>query len=451
MAPHRRVGRLKRGYSLAGALTSRTCLGDHPRESVYVEPVSPPQGVLVQVRILITDGEQRSSLAAVRSLGRAGHHVTVCSHLARPLAGASRYCRGAHQVPNAAMDEDGFVAAVRDLVDSGDVDFLLPMTDRSMPLLMGLTGHLGEARVLAPDPAAYEALTDKVHLVDLARALGVPVPRSFLAARAEDVVQGGRLAPDFQAFLDDVSLPVILKPGHSVVVGEGAEERFGVREILSEEEFEAAVSAYPAQAYPLMIQQRISGPGLGAFVLSDRGRLVAAFGHRRIREKPPWGGVSVYRESVALREDLREYAAQLLSRVGWSGVAMIEFKEDASTGTPYLMEVNGRFWGSLQLAVDAGVDFPRLLLDEASGAGVRDIAEPRTGIRSRWLLGDLDHLIAVLRAPRDIRMEHPEIPGKVQAIMRFLVPWRPGDRLEVLRLTDPGPFLREAAQWLGAL
>ncbi len=403
------------------------------------------------MRILITDGEQRSSLAAVRSLGRAGHHVTVCSHLAKPLAGASRYCRGVHRVPDASTDEDGFVAAVRDLAQSASLDFLLPMTDRSVPLVLELAGSLDGTTVLVPDRTAYEALTDKVHLMDLARDLGVPAPRSYLAATPGDVVGEAGLTTGFRAFLEHVSLPVILKPGHSVVVGRGAEERFGVREIFSEDEFASAVSAYPAEAYPLMIQQRISGPGLGAFVLADRGRLVATFGHRRIREKPPWGGVSVYRESVPLRDDLREHASRLLGRVGWSGVAMIEFKEDASTGTPYLMEVNGRFWGSLQLAVDAGVDFPRLLVDHASGTEVAAVTGPRTGIRSRWLLGDLDHLIAVLRAPRTIRQEHPEIPGKVQAIMRFLVPWRPGDRFEVLRPTDPGPFLREVVEWLRAL
>ena len=82
----------------------------------------------------------------------------------------------------------------------------------------------------------------------------------------------------------------------------------------------------------------------------------AVFAHRRLREKPPSGGVSVYRESVAPDPSLVARAAALLAGLGWRGVAMVEMKTDARTGTPYLMEVNGRFWGSLQLAVDAGVD-----------------------------------------------------------------------------------------------
>jgi predicted ATP-grasp superfamily ATP-dependent carboligase len=57
----------------------------------------------------------------------------------------------------------------------------------------------------------------------------------------------------------------------------------------------------------------------------------------------------------------------LLGQFDWQGVAMVEFKVEANTGTPYLLEVNGRFWGSLQLAIDAGVDFPALLVDAATG------------------------------------------------------------------------------------
>ncbi|MDH5761188.1 MAG: ATP-dependent carboxylate-amine ligase, partial [Gemmatimonadota bacterium] len=121
------------------------------------------------------------------------------------------------------------------------------------------------------------------------------------------------------------------------------------------------------------------------------------------------------------------------------------------TGTPYLMEVNGRFWGSLQLAVDAGVDFPELLVRVAEGKDVPPIPGYRIGVRSRWLWGDVDHLLSVLRGPKGLRETHPELPTALGAVARFLVPWRPGDRFEVLRPDDPRPFLRESAEWFRAL
>ena len=109
----------------------------------------------------------------------------------------------------------------------------------------------------------------------------------------------------------------------------------------------------------MLLQERIEGPGVGVFVCCDRGEPVALFAHRRLREKPPSGGVSVLCESAAARSDRRATSAtRLLQALDWRGVAMVEFKRDLRDGSLRLMEINGRFWGSLQLAIDAGVEFP---------------------------------------------------------------------------------------------
>ena len=192
-------------------------------------------------------------------------------------------------------------------------------------------------------------------------------------------------------------------------------------------------------AYPLLVQRRIVGPGRGVFILIWEGCVCAAFGHRRIRE------------SVAVPGELLEKSRRLLEYFGWNGVAMVEFKEDEVTGTPYLMEVNARFWGSLQLAIDSGVDFPKILVDLATGKERAPSPPAKVGVRSRWLWGDVDHLIAALRAPRSFRRSFSDVPTPWGALQNFLVPWRPGNRLEVLRLSDPGPFLRESAEWFRAL
>ncbi len=116
-----------------------------------------------------------------------------------------------------------------------------------------------------------------------------------------------------------------------------------------------------------------------------------------------------------------------------------------------MMEVNGRFWGSLQLAIDAGVDFPTLLLRTALGEEVAPVTSYRSGVRSRWLWGDVDHLIGMMRMPRSVLATHPELPGRMGALARFVLPWRPGDRFEVLRFRDPAPFFRESVQWIEAV
>ena len=153
---------------------------------------------------------------------------------------------------------------------------------------------------------------------------------------------------------------------------------------------------FPERAYPLLAQRLVDGPGLGVFLLVWDGRTIASFAHRRIREKPPTGGASVFRESVPVDPELLRWSEGLLGRFGWRGVAMVEFKADRETGTPYLMEINGRFWGSLQLAIDSGVDFPRMLVDLATGHDVKRSPGYRQGMKTRWLWGEVDHLATLV-------------------------------------------------------
>jgi hypothetical protein len=130
---------------------------------------------------------------------------------------------------------------------------------------------------------------------------------------------------------------------------------------------------------------------------------------------------------------------------------MVEFKVCERTGTPYLMEVNGRFWGSLQLAIDAGVDFPALLLGAAFGELRQGSTQYHVGTRCRWWWGDVDHFLAVLKSA----VTRTPIPGGrpsvLRALARLLRPPGPHDRLEVLRLRDPMPFLRESRDWIADL
>jgi predicted ATP-grasp superfamily ATP-dependent carboligase len=207
-----------------------------------------------------------------------------------------------------------------------------------------------------------------------------------------------------------------------------------------------AARSIPDAAYPLLLQERIVGDGIGVFLLIRGSETLAAFAHRRIREKPPSGGVGVYRESIEMDAELLGKSQALLAAFEWEGAAMVEYKREASTGTPYLMEINGRFWGSLQLAIDAGVDFPALLLSDKE-----DVTPPtyRVGMRSRWEWGEVDHLLARLRrSPRALALP-PGAPGRLRAVGDFLAAaLSPRTRGEVFRLADPLPFARETADWL---
>ncbi len=140
-------------------------------------------------------------------------------------------------------------------------------------------------------------------------------------------------------------------------------------------------------------------------------------------------------------EALLERSIALLERLGWSGVAMVEYKKDLRQGDYVLMEINGRFWGSLQLAIDAGVDFPRMLADASFGRPVSPVDSYRFA-RSRWFWGDVDHVLARWRDPRS------RWSDRLAAAAGFLRAFGPGYRSEIFRWSDPRPFVRESIDWL---
>jgi predicted ATP-grasp superfamily ATP-dependent carboligase len=140
-----------------------------------------------------------------------------------------------------------------------------------------------------------------------------------------------------------------------------------------------------------LLQEFIPGSGAGYFALFAHGSLLARFSHRRIREKPPSGGVSVVSESSAIDPSIDGPSRELLERLDWHGPAMVEYRI-SEDGTPYLMEINARFWGSLQLPIYAGIDFPYLAWQIANGELPEAVLDYELGVRNRWLLGDLDHL-----------------------------------------------------------
>lgn len=374
----------------------------------------------------------------MRSLGHAGHEILVASSRGRSLAGASRYASREAACGDPLRDPEGYRTAVAQLVGEGGIEFVIPVTEPALLALLAAPEALAPARVPFPDLAAFRRVSDKAAVMAEAQQVGIAVPTQVVLASADDAAT---LLPRRG------ETPAVLKPARSVHRG----AKLAVSYVDAGEDVWQRAAALPEAAFPLLVQQRVVGPGTGVFLLRWQGQTRAAFAHRRIREKPPSGGVSVLRESVALDPALEAHATALLDRLGWNGVAMVEFKVDAATGVPYLMEINGRFWGSLQLAIDAGVDFPRLLVEAANGAPTPAPPHYRLGVRSRWLMGDLDHLL--LRLTRSRRSLHlPEsAPGRLATLFGFLRAFLPPNRHEVLRWNDPRPFVREVRTWVAAL
>ena len=393
-------------------------------------------------KVLVTDGNQRSALALTRSLGRKGVEVTVGEERLPCLAATSKYCTDSFAYTAPTTDPEGMIDDLKKQLDGGNYDLLIPMTDITSHLVAKHYHELSTyTKIAMPQPETYRSASDKTEMMHRARQLGVPIPQTYFVESIDEAIS---LAPD-------LTYPIVLKPRQSRYLTDSGWALTRVAYANNPEQLIAAIKKHDPSLPLPMLQERITGPGCGAFLLFDHGTEKAVFFHRRLREKPPSGGVSVLRESIPIDSKMKDDATRLLKSLNWHGVAMVEFKQDNRDNQYKLMEINARFWGSLQLAIDAGVDFPHLLYRMETESSLAAVNSYRTGVRSRWFLGDLDHLLARLFKSAN-RLNLPNgAPGRLRTMFDLLKLKHVSTRYEIIDRDDPAPARHEFAEWVKAL
>lgn len=384
-------------------------------------------------KVLVLDANQRAALAVIRSLGKRGLTVIAADPLTRSIGAASRYASQSIQYPNPANSVDAFVYRITTIIDRIGVDAIVPVTDVTMMALVGNAHRLKTSRLVAPTARSYETLTDKVRLLELAARLGIRTPKTRIATNSQTA---------FEAAVD-LGFPVVLKPGRSRYLKGDKIVSTNVEIIDNPQHLRLVLDRITwLDDIPCLVQEFIPGCGAGISALVSPSNSTTWFAHRRIREKPPGGGVSVLSESVPIDPVLQSIGEKLLQAAQWVGVAMVEFRI-GDNRLPYLMEINGRFWGSLQLPIDCGLDFPWLAYQIAMGEAVDHALPYKTEKRLRWLLGDIDSLLISHRTnPKRVRLNEYTIGAFLRSFFDSSI------RQEILRVNDPYPAIREVMQWL---
>jgi hypothetical protein len=333
--------------------------------------------------VLVPQADSLGTVAVIRSLGRAGYRVHAISVRDDALGLRSRFAFRSGVSPQYA--DPRYVPWVREYVRAQRISAIVP----SESFLLALGPALPELLPLvpfAPDERTVLDAMSKYALLETLLARRAPhLPPTVLVPDLD-------VAPPIDR-LEQLGSPLFVKvdacsstdgsPGATFRAESTAEARALLLRLRSS--FSRAV-----------VQGHVPGQGVAAFFLRAGGRIVAEMMHRRVHEVPYTGGVSSLRETwwhSAIVEDAREK----LRASGWNGVAMMEYRWDAATDRFAFVEMNARFWGSLHLALYAGADFPRLLLDLWQGLPV---APPRVpvGIRCRHLPDEIRHVWSKLKA-----------------------------------------------------
>jgi len=374
--------------------------------------------------------------------------VVAADELPRSPGFYSRYTSERVRYPPPAEAPEEAVAVLLRAARELFVDLIVPVTDEIiLPLSEARARFAGVCRLALPDTQALATALDKRATLELAEGLDIPVPRTMLVANTDEAL----------AAAEDIGWPVVLKPQSSRVYEkalktdeQGKVAAFGVSYAADPETLTTQVGRLEGRS-GVLVQEYCRGTGFGIELLMDRGRPLAAFQHRRVREVPITGGASSYRDSVPLDPVLLDHAVRLLGALDWTGLAMVEFKA-GNTGHA-LMEVNGRIWGSLPLAVKAGMDFPARLVDlclnGSSNARVRLDTAYEVGVRSRNLELETTWIGSALRRGR--RYPFLEAPSRREALRVALRLLNPADGYDVQSRDDPRPGLAEIAKIIGKI
>jgi len=339
----------------------------------------------------------------------------------------SRYSAHNAVMPNYATDPEGYAAAVVDFVREHATRVVLPTGDGSIAVLTPVREQLaalGCVLALAPD-SALQIANDKDRTLEIARDLGIEQPKTVRFDSLDEL----------PAVFAEFEFPFVLKPTSSWSAQSG--NRFVPVEVIDKDEALTVSETFLAAGVGVLAQQWACGRREGVTLFIVDGEILASCAHVAHRTAPPLGGASVMRESIPLPQDIYTAAVRLATTIGMQGVCEVEFRRDADF-RPLLMEINARLAGTIENAVRSGVDFPLMIWQWASGLPVNRSGGYRTGVRTRWLHGDLRWL-----RENHGRVGRPDSVSRKRALWTFSSEFARTRYCDGFNWRDPGPGLAE--------
>ncbi len=320
------------------------------------------------MRILVTDPTYKHTLALVRYLRASRPDCDIVGVQEE----RRRFTAWAYEDHFSAVE----YRALEDCLDEDNFDLVIPVSARAVRIV---AAHRTSKKVV-PELEVIELCLNKRKTLELAASIGVPIPRTHRVDRLEDLETTKIGFPCVVKATWEAGANIVAYPENKVQLATYAES---IRQHASQE-----------KAFPI-VQEYVDGYGSGFFAFYQGGALKRWYIHRRIREIPATGGAS-----CCARTDFDplvfEYGKRILDRLHWNGVAMVEFRHEKSTGQPKLMEVNPKFWGSLELGLTAGINFGDLLVRCIEGEDVAQILDPNGYRRIQFIWpvdGDLEHIL----------------------------------------------------------
>ncbi len=352
------------------------------------------------MNILVTDSTYKHSLGIVRELGKMNINPYILSYKEKSLCSYSKYSN-----TEILIDEDVTKKKFLDILQNFNIELIILVGTDSFMKIVPWKQYLkvNGINIITVDNDVLNIAFSKKATYELAEKIGVPIAKTFYPKSIDEL----------DNFKNIITFPCVIK-GLIEVGGNIVDYAYNKEEL--KEKYIATCNKYnlkKSDELP-MLQEYITGDGCAFFAVYNKGECGLTFQHKRVREYPVSGGASVCAKSYN-NELVQKYGKMLLDSLNWHGVAMVEFKLN-DKDTPILMEINPKFWGSTDLALEAGVNFPKALIDIHQGKEIEYQEKYQHPLKYHWLLdGEIKHAISNLKALPSILLDtvNPRVKSNI--------------------------------------
>ncbi|MDI6732371.1 MAG: ATP-grasp domain-containing protein [Planctomycetota bacterium] len=345
------------------------------------------------MKVLVTDANNRVALSVVRALGESGVKVSSLEQEQfahhRPLCFDSKYVGKRFIIPPI---ERGTRTIEKLLRYATGHDIILPVSINMLFAVVKNRTLFEKQGIRVPYHSLEQIRTanNKTELLKLAKDIQVPIPETYFITDLSEISaltspSVGTVSPS-SGRTCRVNFPLVIKLSDDEGLYLKPQKRYCIvsDKITAEKIY---LKMHEIKPFPL-IQEYIEGDIFGFSALLNKGKPMAFFCHKRLRQYPLSGGPSTLCEGIYDRT-LIEQGMRLLKVLDWTGIAMVEFKKDTRDNQYKLMEINPRFWGSLPLAIRSGINFPYLLCQMAMQQPITPTLKYKIGEKTRFLFLDI--------------------------------------------------------------
>lgn len=295
-----------------------------------------------RINVLIPDGDSTWALSVIQCLSQVERYkLFVLSNKKRTASKYSRHI--AYYKYYLRTSDDEWLTCITQEIKSKDIDIVIPIAEVEISFFIRYKETVSKFTKLIPLPDHYnfEIAKNKRSLSDFAIANHISHPKSFSIATGKDI----------QTLLDIDNFPVLVKPL-------GLKGGDGIKKIDFKVKLEKLIAKRNTS---LFIQEYIEGYDIDCSVLCLNGKIMT-----HTIQKGNLEGNNIFEPQLGFdflkNSQVLNLVEDVMLKLNWSGVAHLDLRYDKKAKDYKLIEINPRFWGSVEASRVVGINFPDLAI-----------------------------------------------------------------------------------------